>query len=207
MDTWINLLKEKYHMSDTVCNQYKQYAALLKEENKKYNLTALTDDNDIFHYHICDSIELLKINTLDSTIGIADVGSGCGVPGLLLACCLPDTPFFLIEVIGKRISFLKKAIEELKLTNVSVVEKDFKSVVRKKEFEADTFLARASLPCKDLLYLYSGASKYQNAKIIYWATEHQIKEDLINEQKKGTCVLFPYTVGTRKRQYAIITPQ
>ncbi len=199
-NSW-NRFCDKYALSEPQKNQYLIYADLLVAENKKYNLTALTDPDDIIHYHFDDALSIAKYVDFNKYKNIADIGSGCGVPGIILACYRPDTHFFLIEVIQKRVSFLEHVCRILNITNCTIVSVDFKTYLRKKKHETGLFIARASLALDDLLYIYSGASCYQNSELIYWGSpnSNSISHD------KLKFFHYPYEVGNKKREYIHVT--
>jgi 16S rRNA (guanine527-N7)-methyltransferase len=71
--------------------------------------------------HIADSLSGLEIEALASADRVADLGSGAGLPGLVLAACRPDTRFELIESTSRKCEFLREAIERMGLGNASVV--------------------------------------------------------------------------------------
>jgi 16S rRNA (guanine527-N7)-methyltransferase len=71
--------------------------------------------------HIADSLSGLEVQSLSDAARVADLGSGAGLPGLVLAACLPTTRFDLVESVGRKCDFLREAIERMGLENASVV--------------------------------------------------------------------------------------
>ncbi len=71
--------------------------------------------------HIADSLSGLELEPLLSAARVADLGSGAGLPGLVLAACLPDSRFDLIESVSRKCEFLDRAIERMGLANAAVV--------------------------------------------------------------------------------------
>jgi 16S rRNA (guanine527-N7)-methyltransferase len=71
--------------------------------------------------HIADSLSGLELEPLLSAGRVADLGSGAGLPGLVLAACLPDSRFDLIESVSRKCGFLDRAIERMGLANAAVV--------------------------------------------------------------------------------------
>jgi 16S rRNA (guanine527-N7)-methyltransferase len=71
--------------------------------------------------HIADSLSGLEIEPLAAARRVADLGSGAGLPGLVLAACLPEARFDLIESLGRKCEFLREAAERMGLKNVTVV--------------------------------------------------------------------------------------
>jgi 16S rRNA (guanine527-N7)-methyltransferase len=71
--------------------------------------------------HIADSLSGLEIEPINSAGSVADLGSGAGLPGLVLAACLPDARFDLIESLGRKCEFLTEAAARMGVRNVTVV--------------------------------------------------------------------------------------
>ena len=99
--------------------QFDLYASLLVEWNEKFNLTAITDRDDIFVKHFYDSL-LLQAPFTDSDT-LCDIGSGAGFPGIPLKIVYPQLKVFLMEPTGKRCLFLNEVISQLKLTDIEVL--------------------------------------------------------------------------------------
>ena len=116
--------------------KFSLYAELLKEWNRKVNLTAITRLQDIAIKHFLDS--LLGVAFLDPGSTIVDVGSGGGVPGIPLAIGLPSCIITLVEATDKKAQFLKHAVRELKLYNVSVVKGRAEDIARMEDYR-ETF--------------------------------------------------------------------
>lgn len=99
---------------------FKAYYNYLLEENKKYNLTRITDYEEVLIKHFYDSLTLLKTGLFKSGMSVADIGSGAGFPGIPLAIINKDINFSLIESQTKKANFLKSVLKLLKLDNVKV---------------------------------------------------------------------------------------
>lgn len=99
--------------------QFERYADLLIEWNEKFNLTSITDREDIYVKHFYDSI--LPSLYRDLKGSLADVGSGAGFPGIPLKIMYPDLEVTLIEPTGKRCTFLNEVISQLSLDKITVV--------------------------------------------------------------------------------------
>lgn len=99
--------------------QIRQYIDLLLKWNKAYNLTAITDPDEIASKHIADS---LIISPFLNGNKIIDIGTGAGLPGIPLAIVNPDKHFTLLDSNGKKIRFLKHVKQQLGLNNVTPVQ-------------------------------------------------------------------------------------
>ena len=94
------------------------YIDLLIKWNKTYNLTSLIKKEDIITTHLLDCLSVVK--KIDGQ-RILDVGSGAGLPGLMIALARPTTHLCLIDKVAKKTSFMKQAALELELSNVEVI--------------------------------------------------------------------------------------
>jgi 16S rRNA (guanine527-N7)-methyltransferase len=104
-----------------------RFLDILEQGNAKFNLTAIRDRAQAWERHIADSLELLPYLASAQAEGerlrVADVGTGGGMPGLVLACVMPDADFTLIESVGKKARFLEDAARDLGLPNVRVEQR------------------------------------------------------------------------------------
>jgi len=96
-----------------------EYLQLLEKWNKKFNLTAVRDINEMVSVHLLDSLSIVPFIKAGRLL---DVGTGAGLPGIPLAICFPDTQFTLLDSNGKKIRFCRQAIMELGLKNVNAVQ-------------------------------------------------------------------------------------
>lgn len=95
-----------------------KYKEMLQEYNKKFNLTALITDEDIYLKHFYDSLTLSKVVNLNSNLNLLDIGTGAGFPGLVLKIVFPNLNITLLDANNKKIMFLNAVIEKLNLTNI-----------------------------------------------------------------------------------------
>lgn len=107
-------------VTDVQLNQLYMYYEILNEESKKINLTSITEIEEVYIKHFYDSILLAKSIDIYNK-HIVDVGTGAGFPGIVLKIIEPSIKLTLIEPTTKRCNFLNKVINELKLTDVTVI--------------------------------------------------------------------------------------
>ena len=99
------------------CQAYLAYLSLLSQWNKAYNLTAIHGIDSMLTHHVLDSLAVLPyIQGIDCL----DVGSGAGLPGLILALARPQQNWCLLDSNGKKVRFMKQALLELKISNARV---------------------------------------------------------------------------------------
>ena len=111
-------------------------------ENKKFNLTGITDPREAIIKHLFDALSVAKEISASS---IADIGSGAGCPGVPLAIVKPNSNFFLAEAKQKKAKFIKSATKDLGLLNVVVFGKRSEEIKIKKGVEAIVCRAIGSL--------------------------------------------------------------
>lgn len=96
-----------------------EYLELVREWNRKINLTAIVDEKEFIIKHFLDSLTGAKIISGNGLL--ADIGSGAGLPGLALKIFYPGLRVTLVESLGKKAEFIATAARALKLENVQVV--------------------------------------------------------------------------------------
>ena len=98
------------------------YYNYLIEENKKYNLTSITQKEEAYIKHFEDSLEMEKVIDLDRELTLCDVGSGAGFPGVPLKIDHDKIKLSIIEPTTKRVTFLNNLVSMLKLDNVELAK-------------------------------------------------------------------------------------
>ena len=117
-----------------------QYLTLLYAANERMNLTGVRDREAAWMRHIFDSLTLLPILQQAEARTVVDVGSGGGLPGLVLAAVLPAVEFTLVESVGKKARFLDEAATALGCSNVRV-----------RQVRAETLGAKELRECVDVV--------------------------------------------------------
>ncbi|PJG82521.1 16S rRNA (guanine(527)-N(7))-methyltransferase RsmG [Caviibacterium pharyngocola] len=132
-------------ITDQQKNQLVKLVLLLHKWNKAYNLTSVRDPSEMLVKHILDSLVVSPYLQGERFI---DVGTGPGLPGLPLAIINPNKRFFLLDSLGKRISFIRHTVRELGLTNVEPVLSRVEYFQPDHQF--DGVLSRAFASLKDM---------------------------------------------------------
>ena len=96
-------------LSQTQVDQFLEYYQFLISENQKYNLTAITDFDEVLVKHFVDSI--LPYKLLKKGASVVDIGTGAGFPGVPLKILRPDIKLSLIDSLQKRINFLSQLLK------------------------------------------------------------------------------------------------
>lgn len=114
---------EKYGVSYTLNDEQRQsfikFENLLSEYNKMYNLTAISDEKQVWIKHFYDSI--LPEKYFPYGANVIEIGSGGGFPSVPLKIVRQDLSFTLVESTGKKCAFLNAVVENLKLDGVKVL--------------------------------------------------------------------------------------
>lgn len=124
-------------------DQLNRYYELLIEYNKVMNLTGITEKEEVYLKHFYDSLTIIKIIDLTKVNTLCDIGTGAGFPGLVLKIVFPNIKITLLDSLNKRIEFLKKVIEELKLKDIEVIHARAEEYALKNRNKFDVTTARA----------------------------------------------------------------
>ena len=130
-------LLEGYKLTKEEISSFAKYRDLLLEWNEKFNLTAITDPDEIEEKHFIDSLYLDKYVDLDNKT-LLDVGSGAGFPGIPLAIAHPNLKVTLLESNGKKVSFLKEVVKQLELKNVDIIQGRVEELNKRESFDIVT---------------------------------------------------------------------
>ena len=149
--TMQDFIKEKFknygfNLTDKQANDFAVYYEFLVQENEKYNLTAITEKEDVTIKHFIDSV--LPEKYISKNASVIDVGTGAGFPGVPLKILRPDIKLTLVDSLQKRINFLNMLIEKLQLKGVETFHarsEDFAQTHREK-YDVALSRAVASLP-------------------------------------------------------------
>lgn len=135
-------------------DQMEGFFEQLMEKNRSFNLTALRDRKDAWQRHIVESLRLVPL--LGEPRSLIDVGSGGGLPGVVLAIARPDVAVTLLEATGKKARFLEETAALLQIQNISVVCKRAEEAAAPGSQLRESFdrvSARAVAPLRTLLEL------------------------------------------------------
>lgn len=128
------------------CSAYLSYVELLIKWNRAYNLTAIKDPEQMLHRHILDSLSVLSFIKGSHCL---DVGTGPGLPGLILALALPETQWILLDSNQKKVRFLRHVKAELVINNIEIVQSRIEDYQPDKKL--DTIICRAFAPLTRIL--------------------------------------------------------
>ncbi len=175
-------------LNDTQLEQLERYYELLIEYNKVMNLTGITEKKEVYLKHFYDSITIFKIINLNEVESLCDVGTGAGFPGLVLKIIFPNLKVVLIDSLQKRISFLDKVIEELKLKNIKTIHSRIEEYGINNRELYDVVTARAVAPINILLE-YAVPLVKINGYFIPMKAKIENEPSYENASKKLNCLL------------------
>jgi 16S rRNA (guanine527-N7)-methyltransferase len=112
------LLARGIELSTQQLDQFDQYFRLLVEWNEKINLTAITEEGQVYLKHFYDSLTPAFFFPFDSVRTVVDIGGGAGFPSIPLKICFPHLQMTIIDSLNKRIGFLQHVARELGLQEV-----------------------------------------------------------------------------------------
>ncbi len=134
---------DKYELSKGTLDGIEQYVSLLMKWNPKIQMTATKDLDEFVARHVADSLELARL-VPDEVKTMLDVGSGGGLPGIVLALANPEIQFMLIEPTQKKHAFLSTVRRELKMSNIrTLAVRDEELLLRDDFVVFDAAVARA----------------------------------------------------------------
>ncbi len=120
--------------NDDQLNMFETYYEMLIDWNKRINLTAITEYEDVILKHFVDSVLICKYFNLNKDIHIIDVGTGAGFPGIPIKILNPDCNIVLLDSLNKRINFLYTVKEELGLRNLECIHGRAEDVSHEKKY-------------------------------------------------------------------------
>lgn len=112
------ILKHFPNLTDFQINQFEKLNELYQDWNAKINVISRKDIDQLYTKHVLHSLAIAKITKFEPGTYVLDVGTGGGFPGIPLAILFPETRFYLIDVILKKINVVKAVAESLELRNV-----------------------------------------------------------------------------------------
>ena len=138
-------------LTPTQLDQLQRYLALVQKWNKVYNLTALRDPADMLTHHLFDSLsaiaplqrQLAQMGVPLAQARLLDVGSGAGLPGVVMAICCPGLSVACVDTVGKKAAFVQQVALELRLPNLRGVHARVESLTE--QFDVVSSRAFASL--------------------------------------------------------------
>lgn len=118
-------------LSEAQIAQLLEFIGLLQKWNKVYNLTAVRDPAEMLTHHLLDSLAViapLVRHTQGGAARVLDVGSGGGLPGVVIAICCPEMSVACVDAVAKKAAFVQQAAGVLGLSNLRGVHARVESI-------------------------------------------------------------------------------
>lgn len=175
----IEVKKLGIDITDKQLKDLEIYKELLQEENKKYNLTSITKDEDIYLKHFYDSLTIVK--TIDiSNQYFCDIGTGAGLPGMVLKIVFPNIKIDLIDATKKKCDFLTLVKDKLNLDNINIINTRIEEYSTRTREKYDIIVSRAVAPLKHLLEYSTPLIKIKG---LFIGLKGNLEEETINIDK------------------------
>jgi len=128
------ILKYFSDLTKPQIEQFSKLEKLYRDWNSKINVISRKDIDYLYIRHVLHSLSIAKIQPFEAKSSILDVGTGGGFPGIPLAILFPQTDFYLIDIIGKKIKVVQQIAQEIGLKNVKIEQKRAEQVTEKFDF-------------------------------------------------------------------------
>ena len=152
------ILKQFPDLTDNQILQFQKLEVLYQDWNAKINVISRKDIDELYTKHVLHSLAIAKIQPFEPGTYVLDVGTGGGFPGIPLAILFPETRFYLIDVILKKINVVKAVAEALALKNVKSEQMRAENV----KGDYDFIVSRAVTNMPDFVYWIKDKIKKQN---------------------------------------------
>jgi 16S rRNA (guanine527-N7)-methyltransferase len=199
------------NLTDIQKAQFEKLDFLYHDWNAKINVISRKDIDELYTKHVLHSLGIAKIISFEPGTYVLDVGTGGGFPGIPLAILFPETRFFLIDIIAKKIKVVQAVVEALELKNVKaeqlraeLVKGDFDFIVSRAVTNMPDFVSWIKDKTKKnnkhelkngILYL-KGGNLTEELAAFPKATEYNLSdyfEDEFFETKKVVHLPLKYT--------------
>ena len=171
-------------LNEKQCEQFQKYYQFLIEENQKYNLTAITEEDEVITKHFLDSV--LPEKEILTGASVVDVGSGAGFPGIPLKILRPDLKIILVDSLQKRVNFLNQVINLLNLQEITAVHARAEDYALKNREKFDYAVSRAVAQSNTLVEYLLPLVKIGGYALLY---KSQKVEEEIGVAEKAITVL------------------
>jgi len=196
-------------------DRFEAYGRLLAEWNERMNLTAITDPREVAEKHFLDSLAALPY--LKAGMGVIDVGTGAGFPGVPLLILEPGLKLTLADSLQKRLTFLDALLKELGLQAELVhgrAEDLGQNRLYRERFDAATSRAVANLPVllelttpfvkvggSAIAYKGDGAEELERAKSAAFLLHVKLRTVALSSPLGKRCLIFADKLAPTPKAY------
>ena len=180
------------NLSEEQIQQFEQLEDLYKDWNAQINVISRKDIDELYLRHVLHSLAIAKVVSFQPKSKVLDVGTGGGFPGIPLAILFPETQFYLVDSIGKKIKVVQEVANALELKNVRAEHLRAEKV--KGEF--DFIVSRAVTNMEDFVkWVRKKVAKKQNHELkngILYLKGGDLTQELANFPKATIYKLSDY---------------
>ncbi|MEO5776385.1 MAG: 16S rRNA (guanine(527)-N(7))-methyltransferase RsmG [Flavobacterium sp.] len=152
------IVRQFPNLTENQILQFQKLESLYQDWNAKINVISRKDIDELYTKHVLHSLAIAKIQPFEPGTYVLDVGTGGGFPGIPLAILFPETRFYLIDVILKKINVVKAVAEALELKNVKAEQMRAENV----KGDYDFIVSRAVTNMSDFVSWIKDKIKKQN---------------------------------------------
>lgn len=145
-------------LNDVQKKQFEQLYDLYHDWNAKINVISRKDIDQLYTKHVLHSLGIAKVMVFKPNADVMDVGTGGGFPAIPLAILFPETNFYAIDVIAKKIKVVNEVATALQLKNIKAEQKRAELVTDKFDF----IVSRAVTNMPDFVTWVKGKTKKQS---------------------------------------------
>ncbi len=178
-------------LSDKQIQQLLRYLSLILKWNRIYSLSAIRDPIESVKKHLLDSLSIVHFVQPGLLL---DVGSGAGLPGIVIAIMKPKTEVFVLDSVGKKCRFMQAVKSELALENLIVVNSRVESFKPKKSFSQIT--SRAFSEASKTIQLTKHLLE-ENGRYLLMKGSNVDEEDVDNFNVKVHSMTVPFVSDKR----------
>jgi len=178
-------------LSDKQIQQLLRYLSLILKWNRIYNLSAIRDPIESVKKHLLDSLSIIHFVQPGLLL---DVGSGAGLPGIVIAIMKPETKVFVLDSVGKKCRFMQAVKSELALENLIVVNSRVESFKPNKSFSQIT--SRAFAEASKTIQLTKHLLE-ENGRYLLMKGSNIEEEDVDNFNMKVHSMTVPFVSDKR----------
>ena len=178
------ILKLGIDLDENKLNKLDKFYKFLIEKNKVMNLTAITDEKEVYLKHFYDSLTICRVIDLREYDSLCDVGSGAGFPGIVLKIFFPHLKITLIDSLNKRVNYLNELISVLSLKDIKAKHIRMEDFSKDNEEKFDLITARAVASTSVLSEISVKALKIKGKLLLYkgiFNEEEEISQNLLQE--------------------------
>ncbi|MGK0289895.1 MAG: 16S rRNA (guanine527-N7)-methyltransferase [bacterium] len=192
---------ENLDFSSQQISQIEQFLSLLEKWNKKINLTSIREPREIFGKHILDSLIPFHIQVQELQGKVLDLGSGAGLPSIILSIMNPDLEIFSIDKVSKKIMFQDMVKSQLRLKNFNPMHTRLEDIENHPNFhmQIDCMVSRAFEKIDGTLNRAKQFLKPEGSALLWkgqnWESEFTPSENDLQVKQKWRYDFPEYNLG------------